>query len=94
VGGNWDNPAGARCANANNKAWNVNENVGLRCVSDTSEIYPTTSDHGPCCRFIKKNDESGPLFHLVKPRKPLYARAASTDQIPNVALAFYYAENT
>jgi hypothetical protein len=35
VGGYWGDPAGARCACANDKAWCVLGYVGLRCVSDS-----------------------------------------------------------
>ncbi|GAU08148.1 phage major tropism determinant [Desulfoplanes formicivorans] len=34
VGGDWGDPAGARCALAYSTVWNVDGNVGLRCVSD------------------------------------------------------------
>ncbi len=38
VGCNWDNGlnGGSRTANLNNTPWNVNNNVGVRFVSDTS----------------------------------------------------------
>ena len=50
LGGNWDNGAnaGARCANLNNNPWNVNTNVGLRCVCDPSN-FPDTAVYGLLC---------------------------------------------